>query len=107
MRPSGAKAKAVISSSIFWRGLSRSWAWTEERKKKELTQSAQRAQRTRRKKWRVASGEWRDKGEERFLASLGMTVRGWRVMVWRVRSRRVEARGGDRYSRSSRVFERE
>jgi len=23
----------------------------------------------------VASGEWRDKGEERFLAPLGMTVR--------------------------------
>src|SRR6266568_426987 len=49
MRPSGAKAKAVISSSMFWSGLSRSWAWTEERKKKELTQSAQRAQRTRRR----------------------------------------------------------
>src|SRR5277367_6526357 len=26
MRPSGAKEKAVTSSSIFWRGLSRSWA---------------------------------------------------------------------------------
>src|SRR5579862_439377 len=63
MRPSGAKPKAVTSSSMLTDGLSRDWARAfKGKEKKEITQRAQRGRRPSghgEEKWRAASGERR------------------------------------------------